>query len=590
MARNDRTEMIGTEDAMPPYPLRRIARAALIALLAAALLASTAAASEGLTFSKLPGEMTITRWYPSTDLLPTGKVLIAGGGNETGRLSSAELFDPLSGTFTAIAAPMSTDREEASSVLLPSGKVLITGGFGLKEGKETYLDTAELFDPATSSFEALPAKMSHPRIGPAVALLPSGKVLIAGGTDASGWPPSAEIFDPASGTFEAIAGKMVVGEFSGSAATLPSGNVLIAGGYNGTGEALGTAEVFDPIAATFSALGPGHLPVEPRSEASHVTLANGNVLILGGENQHATKATLSSIERFNWESSTFEAAGELTQPRDGAGAVVLPDGRVLLAGGYDGELKGTRYFKSAEVSAVTPATIVTGAVSAVTASSATLSGSATSEAAVTAYFQYGTSVAYGAATAKQAVSASAHAVTFSAGAVALAPGTTYHFRAVGENAGGPVYGADQTFTTAPGAPAVLAPTLTSVSQTHSRWREGSKLAKLSRRAALGTTFSFSLDQAASVLLSFTQPATGRRVKSRCVAKTHSNRHKPRCHRTVTRGTLTLSAHAGVSHVSFEGRVSASRRLRPGSYTVVISATNTAKQRSTAKRLSFTIVG
>ncbi len=587
LARNDRTEMMGTGDATPPDPRRRLARTALITLLAAALLTSTAAAAEALTFSKLPGEMTIARWYPSADLLPTGKVLIAGGANEGVRLSSAELFDPSSGKFEALAAPMSTDREEAGSVLLPSGKVLIVGGYGTKEGKEHYLDTAELFDPATSSFEALAANMSHPRVGPAVALLPSGKVLIAGGADTSTWPPSAEIFDPASGKFEAIAGKMVVGEYSGSAATLPNGNVLIAGGYKGTGESLGTAEVFDPIAATFSALGPGHLPVEPRNEASHVTLANGNVLILGGENAHTTKVTLSSVERFDWETSTFEAAGELTQPRDGAGAAVLADGRVLLAGGYDGELKGPRYFKTAEVSTVTPATIATGAASAATTSNATLSGSATSEAALTAYFQYGTSVAYGAATTKQAVSASTQAVTFSASAVALAPGTTYHFRAVGENAGGTVYGADQTFTTAQAAP--VAPTLTSVSQTHSRWREGSKLAKLSRRAALGTTFSFTLDQAASVSLSFTQPATGRRVKGKCVAQTHRNRHKPRCQRIVTRGTLKVGAHVGVNHVAFEGRLSALRRLRPGLYTVVITATNAAKQQSAAKRLSFKIV-
>ena len=262
LARNDRTEMMGTENATPSYWPRRIARAALVALLAAALLTSAAAAAEGLTFSKLPGEMTVARWYPIAELLPGGKVLIAGGVNETAPLKSAELFDPSSGKFEALAAAMSTDREEASSVLLPSGKVLIAGGYGTKEGKEQYLDTAELFDPATSSFEALAVNMSHPRVGPAMALLPSGKVLIAGGADSSTWTPSAEIFDPASGKFEAIAGKMVVGEYSGSAATLPSGNVLIAGGYNGTGESLGTAEVFDPIAATFSALGPGNLPVE----------------------------------------------------------------------------------------------------------------------------------------------------------------------------------------------------------------------------------------------------------------------------------------------------------------------------------------
>lgn len=586
-ASNNKTEAQGISNSSPGRSRRRTARAAMILLLAALGLAGGAAAAEGLTFSKLPGEMTIARWYPVVATLHSGKVLIAGGGNQTGHLKSAELFDAGSGTFEALPAQETTDREEASSILLASGKVLILGGFGTKEGKETYLDTAELFDPATSSFEALPATMTHPRIGPPVALLADGRVLIGGGADSTTWVASAEVFDPASGKFEAIAGKMAVPEFSGAPATLPNGNVLIAGGYNGTGESLGTAELFNPIAGTFSALGAGHLPVEPRSEAAHVTLANGNVLLLGGENVHLAppNQTLRSVERFNWEPSTFEAAGELTQPRDGAGAALLPDGRVLVAGGYDGELKTAKYFRTAEVSAVTPAAVATGAAGAIAATSATLSGSATSEVAASGYFQYGTSSAYGAATAKQPVPASARAVAFSAGATTLAPGTTYHFRAVAENAGGTVYGADQTFTTA-----TVAPTLASVSQSHSRWRAGSKLATLSRRrVAVGTTFSFSLDQAAAVTLSFTQPAGGRKVKGRCVAQTHRNAHKRKCRRTLTRGTLALSAHAGMNRISFAGRLSASRRLRPGSYTVVIVATNAAKQRSAAKRLTFTIV-
>lgn len=583
-ARNDSTGKDATIGTKPPRRRRAIQRSALITVLSVAVLGSAAASAQALTFSKLAGEMTVERWYPIADTLQNGKVLIAGGGAEAATLKNAELFDPASGQFEALSAQPTTDREQAGSILLPDGKALVVGGFGHKEGKATYLDTAETFDPATSTFTALAASMTHPRVGPVVALLPSGKVLIGGGADGAGWVTSAELFDPASGKFEALAAKLVVAEFSGATATLPNGNVLIAGGYNGTEESLDKAELFDPIAGTFSALGAGHLPVEARNEAPAVRLADGNVLVVGGENEHAAKETLSSVERFTWESSTFEAAGELLQPRDGAAAALLPDGRVLVAGGYDGELKSSKYFKTAEVSAVTPATLATGTATAISSAGATLAGSATSEAAVSAYFQYGTTPSYGSQTTKQSVAASTRAVPFGAGVASLAPGTTYHYRAVGENAGGVVYGADQTFRTA-----TVAPTLTSVSQSHARWREGSKLAKLSRRAPVGTTFTFSLDQAASVTLTFSQPAIGRRVKGKCVARTHGNRRKPKCRRAVTKGTLTFSAHAGVNHVSFAGRISASRRLRPGSYTVAIGATNAAKQRSTAKLLSFKIV-
>jgi putative cofactor-binding repeat protein len=133
------------------------------------------------------------------------------------------------------------------------------------------------------------------------------------------------------------------------------------------------------------------------------------------------------------------------------------------------------------------------------------------------------------------------------------------------------------------------PSLTAASQSNSVWRAGNKLASIAKRVPVGTVFSFLLDQSAAVTLTFTQSVPGRRVAGRCVAPRPANRHKRACKRTVTRGTLApLTGHAGTNKVSFQGRISSSRKLAPGPYTLRIAA-RTAAGRSQTRTLSFTIV-
>lgn len=141
-------------------------------------------------------------------------------------------------------------------------------------------------------------------------------------------------------------------------------------------------------------------------------------------------------------------------------------------------------------------------------------------------------------------------------------------------------------------PAAVAPAITGLAQSHSRWRGGNRLASASRRrrAPLGTSFSYTLNEAASVRLVFTQSAAGRKVKGRCVAPSRSNRRRRACRRTVSKGALEFAAHAGMNKIAFQGRLSTSKKLTPGGYTVTFVATDAGGRSSASKSLRFTIVG
>jgi hypothetical protein len=138
--------------------------------------------------------------------------------------------------------------------------------------------------------------------------------------------------------------------------------------------------------------------------------------------------------------------------------------------------------------------------------------------------------------------------------------------------------------------AVPRPVISGLAQSHRRWREGSKLARLSRTrgAPVGTTFSFTLSRPATLTFTFTEKLPGRRVGRRCVAATHGNRSRRACTRTVTAGRLVLAGAAGARRLAFQGRVSRSKRLAPGSYTLQLTAVAGGLSSNLAS-LTFTIV-
>ncbi len=281
---------------------------------------------------------------PDAEPSHSGFVLLAGGqGNEQFALSRAELFDPATNAFAA-ASPMKDARADHTATVLPGGKILVAGGVGPSGGS---LSSAELYDPVSGTFSAAASKMNTARAGHTATLISGcncpadGKVLIAGGTTAAHGSTlrSAELYDPATGEFIAT-GAMKATRARHSATLLASGplagNVLIAGGTSDeNGGDVATAELYDPVTGQFTSTGRMSTPRETHSATwlSPGVVAGalaGSVLIAGGGD---VSAPSDSAEVFNPETATFSPVGAMTTARTLQAAVLLANGRVLIAGG-----------------------------------------------------------------------------------------------------------------------------------------------------------------------------------------------------------------------------------------------------------------
>jgi hypothetical protein len=267
-------------------------------------------------------------------LLPNGKILVAGGWNGSVTVSSAELYDPIAGTWSNTGS-MAAERVNYSATLLPNGNVLVAGG----EGNSVHLSSAELYNPVTGAWSAT-GSMAQMRLLHTATLLPDGKVLVAGGQyyrAGYGWQyhNSAELYDPAVGTWS-NAESMKEMRSAPTATLLPSGRVLVAGGYVGS-VPHSSAELYDPVAGTWSYTG---FMAAARHFYRATLLPNEKVLVTGG-------TTLTSAELYDPASETWSAAGSMTTERVWQTATLLLNGRVLIAGGIN--MSGSVYFSSAEL-------------------------------------------------------------------------------------------------------------------------------------------------------------------------------------------------------------------------------------------------
>jgi len=576
----------------------------------------------------------------SVALSVDGDTALIGGPADNGKEGAAWVFTRSGSIWTQqgkkLVAKVGEDSEGEfgwSVALSADGNTALVGA----PADAAEVGAAWVFTRSSSTWTQQGKKLTagdetgHAGYGFSVALSAEGNTALIGGIndeaeiESKATPAGAAwVFTRSSSTWTqqgkklAASGQTPMGQFGASVALSADGNTALIGERHADAM-VGAAWAFTRSGSTWSQQEGKLTANDETGEAqfgwSAALSADGNTALIGGPFDHegvgAAWQFARSVE--HW----FQVGGKLTA-NDEAGKGLLGESVALSADGDTALTGGEADNGFGAAWAFVNAPIVsTGAATSVATTSATLNGTVEIGAASIAYFQYGTTSAYGASTPGQPLGsrllppgfylvapcreATSCGPMLAAAVSGLSPGTTYHFRVIAENSGGTSFGADQSFTTValpkpPVVPncrcAVIAglPVISAAGESHHVWREGIRLASVSRKLPpIGTTFSFTLNEQAAVSFAFTRRVGGREVAGKCVAQTHGNARKRTCRRTVTQATLAFHGHFDANKVSFQGRLSRTRKLPTGAYTLLITAVNTTHHRSNTVSLGFTIV-
>jgi hypothetical protein len=277
--------------------------------------------------------MRVARAAHSAIPLADGRVLLIGGcvreSCEAGPDSrTVDVFDPRTRRFE-LRGTLLEPRVSTTSAVLPNGRVLVAGGWV----GSTVAASTELFDPKTGRSSAGPS-LSSPRADMAVVTLPDGRVLLAGGYDGRAAQDSIDVFDPVDRSLRRL-GSLTIARTGAGAALLPDGRVLVVGGGTNAENGLtvtSSAEIIDPGSGESRPTGS---LAEARYKHALVRLPNGHVLAVGGSDERDSRGKLDSIESYDAATGRFAASGRMLAKRYkiAGSVVVLGDGRVLIAGG-----------------------------------------------------------------------------------------------------------------------------------------------------------------------------------------------------------------------------------------------------------------
>jgi N-acetylneuraminic acid mutarotase len=200
-------------------------------------------------------------------LLLDGRVLVIGGQ----ATPTAEVYDPITGTWTTTGAPAGNFYSAETATVLPNGDVLLVG-----------LEVpAQLYHPSTGSWAAT-GQMIQSRSYHAATLLTDGRVLVAAGWIGGPVISSAEIYDPRNGTWSPT-GSLSQNLEPNAAMVLADGTVLVVQGDTG--------ERYDPVTGQWR-IAP-EMP-SSRGGSAALLLADGTVLIAGGYGSEGVAASTSA--------------------------------------------------------------------------------------------------------------------------------------------------------------------------------------------------------------------------------------------------------------------------------------------------------
>ena len=173
--------------------------------------------------------------------------------------------------------------------------------------------------------------------------LPTDKVLVAGGSGASGALASAELWDPSTNTWAATGSLVGPARLAYRSVRLPNGKVLVTGGYNGT-TSFTNSEWYNEGTGNWSAT-TGALN-QARYAHTMTLLNNGFVLSIGG---HVNSVSVSSVEQFDPATQMWTVVSSLNTSRGSHTTTMLPNDKLLVAGGTNSSTCGTPTLASTEI-------------------------------------------------------------------------------------------------------------------------------------------------------------------------------------------------------------------------------------------------
>lgn len=265
-------------------------------------------------------------------VLADGRVLIVGGTSTSGGLGVADVtaFDWHSETWNALA-PMHFPRWYATGTTLSDGKVLATSGYD--KNSSDIVATPELYSPGTNSWQSLTAANHSMPVYPFIYQLPDGRIAHLGGSED---PTTSEVLDLSTNQWTSIDSRVIDG---GSIANYAPGRFIKAGsaaddGYSGSSAKTAYTLNMNAPGATWQ---PTANMAFPRSFLNLTNLPDGTVLATGGGTDKSGFVDANAVlpaEDWNPASGSWTTYAAMSAPRlYHSVAVLLPDGRVYVAGG-----------------------------------------------------------------------------------------------------------------------------------------------------------------------------------------------------------------------------------------------------------------
>ena len=276
-------------------------------------------------------------WASTSTVLRDGRILVVGGAagiSSRDAVATADVFDPATGHWTRVT-DMLQRRAYAMAVTLADGSVLVAGG--ARDSQP--LDTAERYYPDAGTWVAA-GRLNLPRTQGSLTLLPDGRAMVTGGGIEGGpgysGTASTEIFNPKTGRWT-IAAPMAVARVRHTATLLNDGELLVAGGattyHLANGKVTAQAEIYNPKSNAWRAAASMS---RPRYVHGAVLLADGRVLVAGGwYSESDLDPAHETADIYDPATDRWTPTGSMINARAEYGIVRLPDGRVLAAGGID---------------------------------------------------------------------------------------------------------------------------------------------------------------------------------------------------------------------------------------------------------------